>query len=429
MESVGLVVLSFAILELSFSLGGAEGWSPLDILLPIAGSILIAKRIMEKRLLFLLHSSSLLPLGFLLVALLHLFTDPRFEQISKAVLAYQLPIGGFRLYPLILINVMLYYFCPILITRWERLRQFLNIFIFLVVLQILLSFFRILTGIETLPWDTYTSSLHALSEPEASGFRLILLGNMGFLLFCCSITLLKSGTWIRRWFILIAWGALFLSGGRATLWGSAFVGLLYLYLERKKRLVPVVSFIALMAILLIFSFNPSLTKDFPPLTQKYLTFLSWESLSVQSDEYTRPSLWRPQIHMILKNPLWGSPGAFPEGTDDWVKESVMRGDTHSVYLGIAAYFGVPAMILWGLFAGRQLRRASQLSKELRETNDQGKLVSVSRWLFYTLAGYLVMYVAIGGAEGGHRSAQLLFGLVEVVSILRVQRSKYQEDLY
>lgn len=429
MEFFGFFVLSLAILEVNFSLGGAEGWSPLDILLPMVGLIFIAKRIMEKRLLFLLHSSSFIPLGFLLIALLHLFTDPRFGQISRAVFAYQLPTGGFRLYSLIMINVMLYYFCPILISRWERLRQFINLFLFLVVIQILLSFFRVLTGIETLPWDTYTSSLHALSEPEASGFRLILLGNMGFLLFCYSITLLKPGTWRRRGFILIAWGALLLSGGRATLWGSAFVGLLYLYIEQKKRIVPVVSFMALTAILLIFSFHPALSKDFPPLAQKYLTFLSRESLSVQSDEYTRPSLWKPQIHMILKNPLWGSPGDFPEGTDDWVKESVMRGDTHSVYLGITAYFGIPAMILWGFFAGRQLRRAGRLSKELRETNDRGELVSVSLWLFYTLAGYLVMYVAIGGAEGGHRSAQLLFGLVEVVSILRVRRSGPFDELH
>lgn len=421
MEWIGLFVLGFAVLELNFSFGGASGWSPLDLLLPLTGSILIAKRIMEKRLPFLLHSSSLLPLGFLLIALLHLFTDPRFEQISKAVFAYRLPVGGFRLYASILINVMLYYFCPVLITRGERLRQFLNLFLFLVVLQILVSFFRIFTGIETLPWDTYTSSLHALSEPEASGFRLILLGNMGFLLFCYSLTLLKAGTWERRALILIAWGALILSGGRATLWGSFFVGLLYLYIDRKKRIVPAVSLMALMAILLIFSFHPSLTKDFPPLAQKYMTFLSRENLSVQSEDYTRPSLWKPQIHMILENPLWGSPGAFPDGTDDWVKESVMRGDTHSVYLGIAAYFGIPALILWGLFAGRQVRRAGQLSKKLRETGDQGKLVSVSRWLFYTLTGYLVMYVAIGGADGGHPSAQLLFGLVDVVSILAVQK--------
>lgn len=423
MELVGLLILSLAVLEVSFSLGGAGGWSPLDFLLPVATSILIARRIMEKRLLFLLHSSSLLPLGFLLIALLHLFTDPRFEQITRSVLAYRLPVGGFRLYSLILINVMLYYFCPILITRGERLRQFLNIFLFLVVIQILLSFFRILTGIETLPWDTYTSSLHALTEPEASGFRLILLGNMGFLLFCYSIILLKPGTWRRRGFILIAWGALLLSGGRATLWGSAFVGLLYLYIEQKRRIVPAISFLALTAILLIFSFHPSLSKDMPPLAQKYLTFLSRENLSAQSEEYTRPSLWKPQIHMIAENPLWGSPGVFPEGTDDWVKESVMRGDTHSVYLGVAAYFGIPAMILWGLFAGRQLRRARQLSKEPRETNHPVELASVGRWLFYTLAGYLVMYAAVGGAEGGHRSAQLLFGLVEVVSVLAVGRGK------
>ena len=425
MEHFGIFVLALTILELNFSAGGAGGWNLLDILLPGVAFLFAMRRILQGRLYGLIHASSIVPLIFLAFVILHIFTDPRLAQISRALLSYRLPTGGFRLYYMIAINVMLYYACPIIMNNLENMRKFLKVFFFLVVLQIMISFFRMVMGIENVPWDSYTSQIHSLAESEESGIRLILLGNMGYLLFCYSIALLKPGG-KRKISIGLGCSALLLAGGRAMLLGATIVGLLYLFMERRKRLIPILSFVFLFTVLAIFSFNPSLSKDLAPLPKKYLTLLSPENLVSPSEDLTRPSLWKPQVEMVLKHPFWGTMDDFPDDINEGLKESIVRGDTHNVYLGIASCFGIPALILWGLFFLRQLRRIYRLSRSLEEGD--GRLYAISRWIFYSAIGYSLMYFAIGGAEGGHQSGQLIFSLVDVIYILAGKEMARYEGL-
>jgi len=419
MEHCGLFVLASAFLELNFSAGGAEGWNLLDFLLPAAAVLFVMKGLLQKQLHSLVRFSSPLPLLFLVLVVLHILTDRRFDQIYSALSHYTLPIGGFRLYYMIMINVLLYYISPMIIDSMAKLRTLLKMMLFFIFLQMALSFSRLALGIESLPWDTYTSELHALSGSEDSGTRLILLGNMGYLLFCYSLILLKPGV-LRKTSLLLSGAALLISGGRAMLFGGAIVGLLYVFLERKKRSLALLGSLSMLIAVFSFSFSPSLSDPLPPLAKKYLTFLSVENHDPSpSDEVSRISLWKPQLQMILNHPVWGTLQEIPEEVDDRVKENILRGDAHSVYLGIATCFGIPALVLTGLFFLRQLRRSHLVSQEIRAGDVE--LFSIGRWLFYSIAGYLVMYVAIGGADGGHRSGQLLLGLVDVVAVLQSKK--------
>ncbi len=420
---LGRLILALALIEHSLILGGAEGWSLLDILLPFVGAIYVAKTTMQHRLTFLLRSSSILPLLFLILTIFHLLTDPRLEKILSDVFSYpsRLPIGGFRIYYNVLINIMLYYLCPVVITDLLKLQKLLKIFLIVIVAQIVFPFVRILLGIDYLPWDSRTSALLQLTDAEGSGFRSILLGNMGFLLFCYSIALLKPGTILRKVLIIIALTATIVSGGRINLLAIVFVGGLYFFFEKKKRFVPIGLYVTTLVVLITFALIPSISGNLPPVIKKHVSiFSATDNPDFDVTEYTRASMWQAELYIIARHPLWGSFDDFPENMNEESADDLMRGGGHSVYLGIASFFGLPMLIMWILFAARRTSRIYSLWLELTQFKE---LRSICLWLFLSILGYLFMNVAISGAEGVHRPSYLIFGLIDTVYILASHQVK------
>ncbi|MFX0196650.1 MAG: O-antigen ligase family protein [Candidatus Hodarchaeota archaeon] len=418
---VGLLVVALAFIPHSFPLFKAGGWSLIDFLVPVFAAWYVIKAIIQNRLDSDLRPLSILPFIFLLLTVLHVFTDPRLEEIFRSFTSYRLPVGGFRIYYSIVICITLYYLTPLVINNLEALYRFLRIYFFIVVAQIVICIGRIVFRIHTLPWDTYSSQViqyEEISSYWGGGIRLILLGNMGLFLFTYAITLLKGTSKVKVALIIVAFLALVMSGGRATLFAALFIACLFIAAKFRKWFVAAMTGLFVVSVVAIFSLMPSLLDSFPTMPKRYLSILSPSNPSFQSDEYSRMEMWKGQFYNLKHHPLWGSVNDLPPHMDDRAKKAVIGGDTHNVYLGIASRFGIVTFTIWLLFISRQIRRSYSM---IRNSPKSTKIHSLSLWLFLSLSAYLLLYLTGGGVGGGYADAYIIFSLIDIV-----HRLSYEE---
>lgn len=424
MEYLGIITLGIATIDISFLAGGVEGWTLIEIVLPFVGLLYIGKRLLQYNLLDYIRFSSILPTLFFIIVMLHIFTDPRFDYIFSKLSSYRVPKGGLRLYYIIFINTLIYYLVPIIVTNMNKMRFFLYIFLGIVISQIIYCSARWFLGITHLPWDSYSSTIYTMSGLDNSETRMILLGNMGFLLFCYSLILIKKGTIYRGLLILCGIVSLGLSAGRTMLFGSVIIGILYLYEERNKKVLSI-SIISLLILSLVYiSYNPVISKNLPPLGKRFLNVLSSDNPEFQQDEYSRASMWKAQADMILQYPLWGSYNV-TKSADDATEESIIRGDTHNVYIGIASRFGIPMLVIWLCFLIRQLWKIKHIIKNSKYLNNE--ILSISKWLYFSIITYYFMSMTVGGASGGHVVIILMLGLVDSVFNIVNKSHNYKID--
>jgi len=410
---IGLLLLTLVFVPHSFPFAGAGSWSLVDLLLPGLAACYAAKAVIQYTLYVDLRSSSILPFIFLVLTLLHIISDPRLEEILKAFGSYRLATGGFKIYYGVTISILLYYTTPLIINNLGILRRFLKIYLFIIVLQVIICFFRLIFDVRTLPWDTYGSQVLSFEESSfySGAIRFILLGKLGLLLFTYAVALIKPGDKTRRVFIILALLSLAIASGRGTLFAALFVACLFLTLELRKWLTALVTGLAIILMVATFSFTPSLLEDLPPTAKRYLSVLSPEHSVLKTDAFSRGEMWKIQLHALKRHPLWGSVHDFPRDADERAKNAVMRGDTHGVYLGIASRYGIPVFMIWFLFIGRQMRRSYLLMKN---STPGTEFHSMALWLFLALSGYLFLYITGGSAGGGFPDAYVSLAFVDVV---------------
>ena len=79
---VGLLILASAFFSHSFPMGGAEGWTLLDLVLPATLSVYAVLAIVHRTLSQRLRRVSLLPAALFFLMSLHIFTDPRIRRVT-----------------------------------------------------------------------------------------------------------------------------------------------------------------------------------------------------------------------------------------------------------------------------------------------------------------------------------------------------------
>jgi len=408
---LGLLVIASAFFSHSLSFFGVEGWSLLDFILPVVFGLYVIILIVNKKLSYTLSYLSSIPLAMLFIVTLHILTDPRLNEIVQALEGTSIPTGGLRIYFSIFISVLLYYTVPMVIREKEHINKFIKIYLGLVLFQIIFSYFRMAMGIHHLPWDSYGSQILAFDPYSywGSGTRLILLGDMGIHLFVFALILMEAGRW-RNLLIGLSVLSIYVSKGRAPVFSIILVLLIYLIIKKKHLFLTIGISTVVIAILIFFRFHPSTLNKLPAGPKRILSVLSTENPSYLTGTFTRMEMWEIQVYIIKNNPLWGSINDLPYYSDPRAKKAVQIGDTHSVYLGLAAVFGIPMLLFWLIFVAGRIKRLCLI---WTQSNEDSQFHRVALWLFLILVAYLFKYLTGGGATGGYHDAYVLFALVDV----------------
>jgi len=408
---LGLLVIASAFFSHSLSFFGVEGWSLLDFILPVVFGLYVIILIVNKKLSYSLSYLSLIPLAMLFIVTIHILTDPRLNEIVQALEGTSIPTGGLRIYFSIFISILLYYTVPMVIREKEHINKFIKIYLGLVLFQIIFSYFRMAMGIHYLPWDSYGSQILAF-DPHSywgSGTRLILLGDMGIHLFVFALILMEAGRW-RNLLIGLSVLSIYVSKGRAPIFSIILVLLIYLIIKKKHLFLTIGISTAVIAILIFFRFHPSTLNKLPAGPKRILSVLSTENPTYLTGTFSRMEMWEIQGYIIKNNPLWGSVNDFPYYSDPRAKKAVQIGDTHSVYLGLAAVFGIPMLLFWLIFVAGRVKRLCLI---WTQSNEDSQFHRVALWLFLILVAYLFNYLTGGGAAGGYHDAYVFFALVDV----------------
>lgn len=409
---LGLLILATAFFSHSLSMVGAEGWTLLDLALPPMACLCLWLCVVHRTLTPRLRQMSLLPAAMLFLVILHVFTDPRLDEILYQLTATRLPTGGFRLYYSIAVNVLLYYVAPLVISDAAKLRRFQRIYLGFIIFQVVFTCLRIPLKIDKVPWDSYGSQIMAYDANSywGEGLRLIVLGDMGMHLFIFALVFMSAGTRWRTVMMIAGMGSILYSKGRAPMLAALLVWVLYLVLERRRWMPAFLLMGGVGCVLGFFAVNTELLEGLPATPKRFLSILAPDNPEYQSDTYSRREMWDVQWYVIRRNPIWGSMNDFPVTADEDAKSSVRRGDTHGVYLGMAALFGVPVLLLWVVLVLRQVLRAYDLWR-LNASNSEARRWGM--WLFMLLVAYLFKYGTSGNAGGGYTDFFLLWALVDI----------------
>ena len=416
---IGLWVIATAFYSHSLSFVGAEGWTMLDLLLPPLCAFTLATLVVRGRLSGAFSGLSPFPLFMFIIVISHIVTDPRADEILAALASTKIPTGGFRMYYSVAISMLLYYMVPLVVRDSERMRKLLKIYLGVVLFQILFTFFRIpIPPLHRLPWDSYNSQImqYDIRGYWGGGIRPIVLGDMALHLFVFSLVLLKPGRW-RSAFVLLSLVAVYISKGRAPMFSIVLATMLYMMFERRKVFLPLGASAAVLCALLFFGQNPHLLQGMPAGPKRILSVLSSDNPEYQTETFSRMEMWTLQAGIIARNPLWGSTVDFPREVDPDAKNAIQRGDTHGVYLGMAAVYGLPMLIFWLIFVGGRMRR---LHFMWSRTEKDERTHQLALWLGLLICAYVFKYFTSGNAGGGYNDAYVLLALVDVVYRLSAQ---------
>ncbi len=409
---IGLLVLASAFFSHSLNMVGAQGWTLLDLALPptlcVCGFIGVVRGNLTPR----LKQMSVLPLVLLFITSLHIFTDPRLDEILRQLSSTRVPTGGFRLYYSIAVSMLVYYTAPLIIHDEDKLRRFLRVYLFVIIFQIAQTYLRVALHIEHLPWDSYGSQI---MEYDPNGFwgeglRLVVLGDVGMHLFIFALAFMPRNTRWRLALMILGIISIISSKGRTPLLACILVSFIYLVWERRLW-VPAFAMVSVIgAVLLFFAAFPSALEGLPATQKRYLSVFSSVNPEYEKDTFSRMEMWSIQWYVVQRNPFWGSMNDFPETSDEDAKSAVTHGDTHGVYLGIPALFGIPTLMVWLSLMLRQLLRSYDL---WRKNDPDSPTHRLGMWLCLLLCAYLFKYVTSGGSGGGYNDFYVFLALIDV----------------
>lgn len=177
-----------------------------------------------------------------------------------------------------------------------------------------------------------------------------------------------------------------LTGSRGGLLGlgvALIAALLFAGRGRRVRVVPIVSFAAVLTVLYIIAFAPPILK---------------ERIADPGDGSGRADIWRVGIEMVKANPALGvGAGNFKARSPEYVLEAglIRRSDlivddphvTHNIYLQVLSQLGIVGLLLMLSIVGAALAATAHAAREFARRKDQ-EMDLVARAVFVALCGML-----------------------------------------
>lgn len=198
----------------------------------------------------------------------------------------------------------------------------------------------------------------------ASHYRFIHLSFVAPLFLCrFSVPELFARFW-PFWGFLITFGLSFYSGNRTAAARPVLVGLIAPFFLKRDQMKTLGLFICALFVVFVMVLGQGLAWRLPYAIQRPLSFLpgKWDR---RLEDYGLNDTFRATLRMYAREHIRDSPwfgdGGFSLNSNEvaWTNARNAHGDTfsghvvarnwHNVWLGMAADFGIPLSVFWGLF--------------------------------------------------------------------------------